>query len=535
MILLNDLREKYGILSSRFHLNPLIGEYDDPARQRQEGLYLPLSDEGNAVVYGAAGAGKTSFLNAMLVSLIMEHTPEEVNIYILDFASETLRAFSDAPQVGGVLLSYETEKIGNFFRMLQEETEKRKKLFSDYGGDYSSFIRLSGTTLPSIVVAINNFAAFTESFPEKEEAVSWLSREGTKYGIYFVLTSLGTGGVRFRLLQNFRQLFVLQLNDESDYATVVGRTDGLFPAKHKGRGLVRRDDLYEFQIASVSEEEAPFDVIRTICRNAADIWTGETAKKIPILPETVDIDFLKPFYRASQPLRVPVGVEKNSLGVYTAAFDRQYINLILSAGEEYFGFFKKLAEMLSGLSELPGIVLDPSNTLEDLQLFGSFRAVRKASDCEDTVGQLFDQVLYRNNTYKDALEKGESPEAFEEMVVMISGFSSLNDALSDVGKEKLSLILEKGRTEYGIHIFVGDQPRNLSPFSYEKWFKANVSASDGVFVGSGIADQYLMKTQKTTSEMHQDLAEGFGWVLRQGKPVLVKLLSEPETEEDDES
>lgn len=52
--------------------------------------------------------------------------------------------------------------------------------------------------------------------------ISLLSREGLKYGIYFMLTALNTGAVRYKNLQNFKQLYVLQLNDPSDYSGVLG-------------------------------------------------------------------------------------------------------------------------------------------------------------------------------------------------------------------------------------------------------------------------------------------------------------------------
>lgn len=81
--------------------------------------------------------------------------------------------------------------VSNLFKMLLDEIKNRKKLFVDYGGDYENYIKESNSSLPSIVVIINNFSAFTENYEEKEEAVSYLTREGTKYGIYFVITALG--------------------------------------------------------------------------------------------------------------------------------------------------------------------------------------------------------------------------------------------------------------------------------------------------------------------------------------------------------
>jgi len=531
LILLDQLKRKYNTMSERFVLNPVIGEYDDPTHQRQCILQLPLSREGNVVVYGVAGSGKTTFLNAMIYSLIQEHTPEEVNIYILDFASETLHAFAKAPHVGDVMFSYEAEKVSNLFKMLHDELKKRKKLFADYGGDYASYIKTSGKTLPSIVVAVNNFSAFTEAYEGKEEAISYLSREGSKYGMYFVLTALGTGAVRFRLLQNFKQLLVLQLNDESDYSTVVGKTDGLFPSKYKGRGLVKRDELYEFQIASLTEDEVPFAFIQQACKEAAEKWRGGTARKVPILPDKVDIEFLSEYIDANKNLNIPVGVEKNSLNVHYYPFHTSYINMILSAGLEYRDFVSNLAALIGNSTQINGIIFDMPRTVEGK---GDLSVYATAKDCEDQVAKLFDLVVYRNNTYKEALENGEVPEAFDHLLVLVNSISALRAALSDQGKEKLALVLERGTLEYDITFVIAEQAKNFSSMSFEKWCKANVSPSDGLWIGSGITEQYQMKANKTTAEMHEDITPEFGYSLIKGKCVKLKLLNNKAEEEIDD-
>ena len=106
----------------------MIGEYDDPANQRQMLMRMPISKEGNTVIYGVAGSGKTTFLSTLVVSLMNEHTPEEVNLYLLDFSSETLTWYKDAPHVGDVVLSHEAEKIENLFKMLDREIAEERKL-----------------------------------------------------------------------------------------------------------------------------------------------------------------------------------------------------------------------------------------------------------------------------------------------------------------------------------------------------------------------------------------------------------------------
>ncbi len=532
VIMMEDVKKKYSVVSERFKLNPVIGELDDPANQRQCVLRLPISEEGNAVVYGVAGSGKTTFLNAMIYSLIHEHTPDEVNLYILDFASETLRAFADAPHVGDVILSYEAEKVGNLFKMLLEETGRRKKLFANYGGDYSSYIGTSGETLPSIVVAINNFSAFTETYSDREEAVAFLSREGTKYGIYFVLTALGTTSVKFRMLQNFKQLLVMQLNDESDYSSVVGKTEGLYPAKIKGRGLIRQEALYEFQAASLTDESVPFAFIRDDCRKVSASWKGEVAKRVPILPEKVDVEFLRGYIRPNDRIRIPVGMEKSTLNVCYYPFGAAYINMVHSSGNEYQDFIADFAELAGTTEVVKGVVFDAPKSVSVPT--GTLTLCNSAKDCESEVRKLFDLVLYRNNTYKDALAAGQDPEAFESVFVIINSLAALKGVLSQDANERLSLILEKGSVDYRINIVIAEQINAISAVSYEKWYKQNVSQVDGIWIGNGFSDQFYLKPTTMTPELRKPIGSGFGYVMQKGKCVKIKLLKSKTEEEDAE-
>ena len=417
--------------------------------------------------------------------------------------------------------------------MLQREVEQRKRLFADYGGDYRSYIKASGETLPSIVVAINNFAAFTEMYEEKEEAVSFLAREGTKYGIYFVLTSLGTNGVRFRLLQNFKQLFVLQLNDETEYATVVGKTDGLYPSKFKGRGLFKRDSLFEFQIARVCEDDVPFAFIQQECVRLQGEWNGNSAKKVPILPDVVDVEFLSEYVDTKKPLDIPVGVEKSTLNVHFYPFGDAYITPVMSAGNEYQSFMSDLASLLDGPCGSNGVFFDVPDSSGEQQ-YKNFTVCKYVQDCENEVAKLFELVLYRNNTYKEALERGEKPEAFDNIVVLIDSLTSLRSTLSDEGKEKLALILEKGTLNYNITIVISDTVKAVSGIAFERWYKTHIDQANGIWIGNGIAEQYQLKPAKLTSEMRAECEAGFGYSIKRGKACKIKLLNTKQEEQDGE-
>jgi S-DNA-T family DNA segregation ATPase FtsK/SpoIIIE len=535
MILLDTLRGQYPAEQEKpFELNPVIGEYDDPARQRQCVLRLPVSDGGNIIVYGGAGSGKTTFLNTVVYSLITNHTPDEVHIYLLDFASETLRAFSKAPHVGNVVLSFEGEVISNLFKMLKDETERRKKLFADYGGDYRSYITATGEKLPSIVVAINNFAAFTEMYEGEEERALLLTREGTKYGVFFIITALSTNGVRYRMQQNFKQLYVLQMNDESDYVSILGRTDGLYPSKHKGRGLFRLDELHEFQIAQVTDAPVPFAFLQQESCRLNGEWNGKAAPKIPILPEQVDAEFLSEYIDLKKPWNVPVGVNKHSLLVHYYPFGQSYISQILSAGDEGQLFLYDLAMFYSRQYALHVILLDGAQAFADKDR-ESLDYYSGAAGCEKAVTELYNVVAGRQNAHKEALEKGEKPEPFEQKAVLINSVATLKSILPYEIGEKLTFILENGDKAYNITVVFAESIGSLSGVSYDGWYTKHVSTSDGIWAGDGIMDQYQLKLSKISSDMRDEVPFGFGFAVQKGKAAKVKLLCSEKGEEEDDA
>ncbi|MDX8360746.1 type VII secretion protein EssC [Cytobacillus sp. IB215316] len=524
MIYLNELNEKYNIQASKTIINPLIGEVDDPVNQRQFGMTFPLSNEGNAIIYGSAGSGKTTFLTTFLYSTMENLTPSNVNVYILDFGAETLRAFSKAPHVGDVLLSDDKEKINNLFKMLYSTVEKRKKLFSDYGGDYQAYIRTTNEEIATIVVVIHNYAGFAETYEEHEEAIAYLTREGLKYGVYFVVTALNTNAIRYRILQNFGQLYVLQLNDVSDYSAVLGNIDGVLPSKAKGRGIYKTDRTYEFQIANVFySEEDTFNNIRTYCEDYTKQWNHKSASKIPILPKVVNIDYFREEIGSYSENITPIGIEKANLNVAYYDFGKSYINLVTSQSLNMTNFVQGLTQVIAANGHSDVVVLDQDHLFikEDNQ---EYRYISSENELDPTIEEMFNLLVNRNNLYKDAKEHGDELPIFDEVTFVIHSLTSLFGKISEDSKEKLTILLEKGEIEYNVNFIISDTIGNLSSLSFDNWYKKHLSLTDGIWIGNGISDQYQLKLSMTNN-LYQEVEEGFGYKFVNGKVALVKLLT----------
>ena len=522
-IYVDALERKYGVRSLGMDLCPVVGEYDDPFNQKQSVLTIPFSAEGNCLIYGATGNGKSTMLTTIAYSLLKNHTADELNLYVMDFGSETLKVFEKAPQVGGVMTASTGEKTVNFFKMLHKEIERRKKLFSEYGGDFKSYCKNSGKTVPNIVVLLNNYAGFAEQHEDLMESFALLSRDGVKYGLYFAVTASNTNAVRYVVTQNFRMMMTMQLNDPLDYAVVVGKTEGLLPSKYKGRGLVALDRVYEFQTAYCSEATDMFEFLSGFC---ADLRAQTTsfAKQIPVLPNVVRYADVE--HAIKDVTFLPVGIAKKTLNAMGVGFGNRVVIPVV-AGEigQTVYFTREWMKVLNTVGKT--VCVDAENLLsaEDVA------AAELIQDgFEEFIGDLFNEAVARNNTYKDAKMDPSALDGFERKVIVLMGFKRLFNRLSADGQEKLSLILAKTETMYKLHFVIVEGLSELNSFNYEEWYKKHLKGDEGVWVGDGVADQYLLKISKVTSDLYAEIGDVYGYVVNRNRPTLVKLLSAAEEE-----
>lgn len=507
MLYVDELELKYGRdLLGRTGLFGVVGEIDDPENQSQRPLVLSL-DEGGLIVYGAAGSGKFTFVSALLYSLIRRRSPEELNVYIADFGAETFSAFRGTPHVGDVVLANETEKVVNLFKMLREELSRRRKLFAAWGGSIDLYRREGGEPIPDIVVVIHGMAGFYELFEKLEGQLNALTREGTKFGIHFILTSASANTVRFRLAQNFRQQVALRMNDAAEYTAVLGFQPAVVPARMRGRGLVVEGKrALEFQTAHPGASNPDvFSFIRMFSASLEQM-AGARAPRIPILPDRVGAAFFQG--SLGDLAAFPVGVARRDLSQATVDLTQTPISFALSSDRDRLNVFTvELARALADGGHDP-VVLDPDGSLDGLD--GVRRIVGQA-ECADQLARI-------------ALE---GSQLAGKVYIACSPMATLS-AL-DAPKQRLFReYLEKVPVKQAPRLVFSETVLELNPFRYETWLQRSLANASGVWVGDGIAEQTVLKPGRIEAEMYQDVPAAFGYVLTKGKPVLAKLYSSEE-------
>lgn len=272
-------------------LKPVIGLIDDPWNQEQRPLYLPLGADGHVAVIGAPGSGKTVLLQTLAASLCMGYTPEEVNLYVMDFGGWSMGMFRDFPHVCCVANDNEEEKINKIAETLSAEMADRKLKFSAAGvGNLSTYLQVTGEKLPYLVLLVDNFAPVYQLYPKLDEFFIRLGREGGNYGICLVATAGNTMALGYKLNQSIRTMVALQMTDSSDYSSVVGRTEGLIPDRFPGRGLYRENRVVEFQTAlpaHIDRSGSYVTAVRALGEQLTALYGKRKAAVVKTMPEEV--------------------------------------------------------------------------------------------------------------------------------------------------------------------------------------------------------------------------------------------------------
>lgn len=265
-----------------------IGLYDAPENQYQ-GL-APLGITGNnTIIIGSAQYGKSNLLQVILRGLAEKYTPQEVNIYILDFGSMIFGNYENLNHIGGVVYSYEEEKCKNLFKLLNQEIIKRKELFAQIGvSSFASYKEAGFKELPQIVLMVDNLTAMRELYLMENDFLLPVCRDGVSLGISVIIANSQTSGIGYKYLSNFDQRVCFTCNDTTEYNTVFSHCRST-PSAIPGRCLIELDKvIYETQTYLAFSGKKEYDRVFQIksfvekCNNDNE---GEKAKEIPYVPE----------------------------------------------------------------------------------------------------------------------------------------------------------------------------------------------------------------------------------------------------------
>ncbi len=509
IIYLEDIRKKYEIGIKRYNINPVIGEYDDPRNQKQGSVTLPINQLGNIFIMGVPGSGKSTLLSTIIYSAIITHNTSEVNFYIVDLLAETLNRFIKAPQVGDFVTTSTPDKIKKLFYFLTRENEKRKRYYSDKIGGFEGELKKEKTTFPSTIVIINGMDVFKEEFEfEYEELFGPLTRECNRNGIYFIVTGTSLSSLGFMVENNFSEKIVMRLLDKTDYNTIFPSSN-IIPAENPGRGLIKLDDVYEFQTALIFNDAVMENNLNYVFEQL-NKFIKNRAKKIPVMPKIVSIDSIRG--EITDLSGVPIGIEFNSACPYLYDFDN-FINLILFENSTVDKtFITQLSNILIQSIDYKLVILDAYNILED---FNHTNIKLYNSNFKKLISSLIMNI-----------EKSIANNSNNQLLFLINGYTELEKHLNELKQEdnhvhNITDLILSAKDSGNYKFIIADQNRSLR--SLDNPWGAYADNTNGILLGLSVDDQSVL-VAKPRYDLEGQILSDTAMVVKDGEQEFIKYV-----------
>ena len=517
-IYLGNLTKKYNYSPTPFKICPIIGEYDNPKKQMQGLLTLDLN-KGNTYIYGKNGSGKEDLISTIVYSTCITHSPDEVNIYIVDMGAGTLRSFLHYPQVGDVCTLDDGDKIIDLMAMAEREINKRKDLTTDFGGNFESYNEMNADKkLPLLVVIINNLDIFTENLSKIAELIVPLYRDGAKYGVVFIVSCIGVNTLRAKVREFFTNHISLSVSNKDDYFSILANYPrNLEPAGFKGRGLIEYGkDVLEFQSALIYTRNE----LNLIIKNTADTlnqkYKDVSLQRIPSIPKVVNVEnFLDEITTLD---KIPLGYNTENKEKFYFNFKDHKVNLISAIDfKEHLNFLNALVLELKILEKY-------DYDIKIIDFSGYFDIL--------TIGLTCYQSNF-NDTFGKIIEESNNLE--KNTIYIITGIGKLKSNVDPKNMPFVNQFFKDTMKNQKINFIFVDTYEELNILKIEDWYISIVKPDYGIWLGKDVGTQTIINFNNLSSEDRMVNNPEYCFVAENGRKHLIKQITyKPNNDEGDE-
>lgn len=279
-----------------------LGRIDLPEQQLQIDYHLDLNEgDGNLMVIGPQGVGKSMLLRTLLLGLTLTHTPEDVHIYLLARGPE-LAVFEKFPHCGAFIRSAsERERFGRSLDFLLQEIQTRREFLAKERVDSMVQLRQKRQDLnmPAIVVVIEDIGRIREEYEDRQSHLLKLTAEAKSADIHIIISNSSMQGIHARLLDNFGNRIALRLKTSAEYVDTLNKRAEVVD-ETVGRGYVIYENApREFQAAAPSlvpigsAISSPVTkAIRQLGQQMNEQWDGLQPIPILSLPDFIELQDL---------------------------------------------------------------------------------------------------------------------------------------------------------------------------------------------------------------------------------------------------
>ena len=155
-----------------------------------ETMVIDLAKMPHLLVAGATGSGKSACLNGIISSLIMEKTPAELRLLLIDPKRVELTPYNGIPHLLTPAIVETDEVVGLLKGMINEMLDRYRKMEEVGVRNIESYNRRMPDKMPMLVVVIDELADLMMSAAfDVEQSLCRLAQLGRATGIHLVVAT----------------------------------------------------------------------------------------------------------------------------------------------------------------------------------------------------------------------------------------------------------------------------------------------------------------------------------------------------------
>jgi S-DNA-T family DNA segregation ATPase FtsK/SpoIIIE len=199
---------------------------DRPYEQRRDLLWLNLSGAcGHVAVVGGPQSGKSTLLRTVLCGLSLIHTPQQAQLYCLDFGGGGLAELRELPHVGGVAGRHDQAAVRRTVGEVATLLAERERHASP-GRDPRA----------EVFLVVDGWSTIRSEYDDLEPLIADLATRGLSYGVHVVASASRWMDFRPAIRDLFGSRLELRLGDPGDSAVSRKAADNV-PKGTPGRGI----------------------------------------------------------------------------------------------------------------------------------------------------------------------------------------------------------------------------------------------------------------------------------------------------------
>ena len=206
----------------------------------------------HGLVAGTTGSGKSEFLQAYILSMMINYSPNEVAFVLVDFkGGDMARPFLKSPHLAATISNLSGNTLHRALISLEAEVKNRQNIFNRSAEklgvdkiDINSYHRYFkdkklSQPLPHLIIVIDEFAQLKSQHPEFMSKLVDVAQVGRSLGIHLILaTQRPSGVIDPQIWSNSKFKVCLKVLDKQDSMDMINRPEAAL-IKQPGRAFVQ--------------------------------------------------------------------------------------------------------------------------------------------------------------------------------------------------------------------------------------------------------------------------------------------------------